>query len=403
MKAAKILARLAGATAQDAVAELRRAGQALGDELPRRRLDELRALRAGLERIKYANGSFELGYKSALQDVMTAYEAAAQRVIDEEDAQSVILNEGWREVLLVLRSGAKRPADVAKDTGKAASWVTRALQRLREAGLVEGSDGADGRTKPQRLTPLGARVLARLPDPVSGDLRRGIQLSARLDSRLASCGKLSVAELLREAASVMGQQQAMAAFQEWIRATTSTGATVCDSPATVDLTELGTSAAHQADLAECSVRWREDTRARLANLLYGIIRDSIPVPSWVEKLRTSLLAGTPVFVRTKYADVASAWRLLLLEKLAPPSDAVMHRTITDGDLVSGALRSLDTGAARPIIIYDEPAVIGTDPDAHPFMRHLMDNATEKWCIAADRDGRHIPAGFQHMPLDECQP
>lgn len=409
MKAAKILARLH--STRDAVAELRRAGQALGDELPRRRLDELRVLRAGLAGMNYPEGSFELGYKMALQDVMAAYEAAAQRLADEEDAQAIILSEGWRDVLFALKAGAKRPADIAKETGKAPAWISRALQKLRDAALVEGSDGADGRTRPHRLTLLGERVLARLPAPVSGELRRGMQIAVRLDSTLASRGKVSVAELVNQAVSFLGdQQQAAPTVHEWLEAATEAGVAVCDYPVSTKPKELDATAAYPVDPAGCSVLWRDSADAharRLTNLLYGIIRDSTSVPSWIERLRASVETGTQVFIRTKYADLANAWRLLLVTKFDRSSAAESSRTITDADLLSGSLRSLEAGASGevgasgPIVIYDEPAIINTDPHAHPIMRRLMDNATEKWCVAPDRSD--VPAGFQYMPLNESQP
>jgi DNA-binding MarR family transcriptional regulator len=404
MKAAKILARLGAA--RDAIAELRRAGQALGDELPRRRLDELRVLRAGLAGMKYPEASFELGYACALQDVMAAYEAAAQRLVDEEDAQAFILNEGWRDVLLALQSGSKRPADLAKETGKDPAWISRALQKLREAALVEASGGADGRTKPHRLTLLGARVLARLPAPVSGDLLRGIRVAVHLDSSLVSRGRLSVAELVSEAESLLGdQQEASSSVDEWLGRATSHGIAVCDSPVTGEPKELGANTARRTTPAEAAVLWRDSnyTHARrLMSLLYGIIRrDSTSVPSWIERLRAMIETGTQVFIRTKHAEVANAWRLLLLETLDSSRAAGHSRTITDADLLSGSFRALDVGAAKPVVIYDEPAIINTDPDTHPIMRQLMDKATEKWCVAADRSG--VPAGFQHMPLHESQP
>lgn len=164
MKVEKVLSRLG--RAPEAVEELRAAGQALGDELPRRRLDVLRAFRAGLARLPALAPSFARGYLLALADVAAAYDAAVEEAHTEAEIAAA-LSPLAAEVLVGLSQRPTLPKELAGALHKDPPAVSRTLAKLHQAHLVQDyviTGGGDGRVRPQRLTLLGQRVARYLID-----------------------------------------------------------------------------------------------------------------------------------------------------------------------------------------------------------------------------------------------
>jgi DNA-binding MarR family transcriptional regulator len=167
MKVEKVLSRLG--QAPEAVEELRAAGQALGDELPRRRLDVLRAFRAGLARLPAPVPSFAQGYLLALADVAAAYDAAVEEAHTEAEIAAA-LSSLAAEILVGLNRHPALPKELASALHKDRAAVSRTLTKLHRAHLVQDyaiAGGGDGRVRPQRLTLLGQRVARYLADRAS--------------------------------------------------------------------------------------------------------------------------------------------------------------------------------------------------------------------------------------------
>ncbi len=107
------------------------------------------------------------------------------------------LSEGEFDVLATLRrSGdpyARQPADLAKTTMITTGGLTKRLDRLEQAGLVERTrpDGADARTKLVRLTREGQQ---RIDDAITAHVAN----EARLVNQLPAADREPLEQLLRE-------------------------------------------------------------------------------------------------------------------------------------------------------------------------------------------------------------
>lgn len=160
MNVDKVLKRLAKSLADETA--LRRTGSALGDELPRQRLEVLRAFRAGLASFETDKQPYAAGYLTALADVSASAEAAiGEAAVGDEILAG--LSDDWLQLLAVMAVEAITPVELAQRVGKDKAAVSRILTRLRAADLVRdtGATVGDQRRRPQRLTLLGEQIIEK--------------------------------------------------------------------------------------------------------------------------------------------------------------------------------------------------------------------------------------------------
>jgi DNA-binding MarR family transcriptional regulator len=171
-------------------AELRRLARSLGNELPRERLDVLGSFRAGLARAPVFEGaadglhidSYAMGYVASMLDVIAEYETGLRQRRDQEALEELALREGWRDVLLALREGPRRIAELGVMLGEQRDHIARVLSELCAAGLVRtpGRDALDRRARRYRLTVDGERVAEAVDRGLPDGVARGIRIAVRL-------------------------------------------------------------------------------------------------------------------------------------------------------------------------------------------------------------------------------
>lgn len=362
MKVDKVLARFA--TAPENKKELRRVARALGNELPRHRLDVLRKFRAGLAKQRVTDGSLAEGYIDGLLDVTAEYEVSLRQGADECEIQRQALRKDWREVLLVLKEGPKRPSDVAALLAKDRPTVTRILKKLRAAGLVQvyASDELDGRTRPHRLTLLGQRIVEGLDAGISADVERGISIAVALFRHLVTHASSPTTALDPIAHAFLGDPgAAAAAVSLWAAEAKDAGL----------VAELGDEYL-LAPGNEAPVGGRNE-----------VLWDNIP--ALLDQLKGRKDEEVPVLVRTH--EAWGAWAYALQDHSTGRS-----RTIDNGDILAQTIEL----PPRFDLLYDDPAVIGVDRDI-PTMQALMQRADEKFVITTAGDP--VPEGFIQIELD----
>lgn len=157
---------------------LRSLGSSLGVEVSRRRLDHLAAVMQAIGRVAHGGGAlaaarsstaatdarFQVGYVTAIEDVLRAFQAELGEEESERELAHYARTEPYRGVLLAMGSGAETSTEIAASMGKHKSSASRALAALRDAGLVASYSAPDGneRLRPHALTLRGQRVLAEL-------------------------------------------------------------------------------------------------------------------------------------------------------------------------------------------------------------------------------------------------
>ncbi|MCG8419242.1 MAG: MarR family transcriptional regulator [Proteobacteria bacterium] len=370
MNLKKVLTRFA--LSPDDHGELRRVARALGNELPRHRLDVLRSFRSELARMCVSGASYAAGYVAGMLDVTAEYESTVRKGEEDNALRRVALREGWREVLVELRSGPRLPSELSSRLGRDRSTITRTLRRLRASGLVQAtSDSADGRTRPHRLTAEGRRVVASLSSAIPGDVERGISIAVHLLQYLLEHGQSPASALDTIAEAVLGDADAAsAAVSKW--ASESERAGIVST---------------ERDLATGSERYHVHPEAppllgARATLLWE------RVSSVLDQRKRYKDEPIPIYVRTGEEGWAAWAHALRADEIGSTS-----RTIVNGDLMSGAVAPPDE---RFDLLYDDPAAIRADRD-EPTMQAFMEQADSKFVVTcAEAD---VPEGFIQLRLD----
>ena len=130
-----------------------------------RDVGDLQEFKAELARDLGATDRFASGYREALFDVLSAIETELVEEGRTSAAATEAVRPNLQEILTLLEKRSLRPTDLADETEKEKSLVSRYLRELRELGLVEvwAADAESARERPHRLTERGRAVLARLP------------------------------------------------------------------------------------------------------------------------------------------------------------------------------------------------------------------------------------------------
>jgi DNA-binding MarR family transcriptional regulator len=380
MKVTKVLTRFASAPEDEQ--ELRRVGRALGDELPRHRLEVLRSFRGGLARVPVPGASYAAGYVAGLLDITAEYETHVRESADTQELTRAALREDWRGVLAMLAQGPKLPSELAAGLGKDRPSVTRMLKRLRAAGLVQvySSDALDGRRRPHRLTVQGRRLLDSLAaagsSALPADVASGITVAVGLFRHLLSHPASSADDLHAIARSALSDpEKASRAVGEWVEQCKQAGLLSQKEPASgldpaPSHAHVGAHAGGHAEPAPApfdDASWHR-------------------IPSILTELRKRD-RHVPLYVRTN--DMAwGAWAYALQN-----TDATgMSRTIVNGDILA---QSIAPPAQRFDLIYDTPDAIAMDRD-EPTMRAFWEQAREKFVVTAAAED--VPDGFIQLNL-----
>lgn len=374
MKVKKVLTRFA--TAPEDEQELRRVGRALGNELPRHRLEVLRSFRGDLTRVPVPGASYAAGYVAGLLDITAEYETHVREAADTQDLARAALREDWRGVLAMLAQGPKLPSELAAGLGKDRPSLTRMLKRLRAAGLVQvySSDALDGRRRPHRLTVQGRRLLDSLAaaedSALSADVASGITVAVGLFRHLLSHPTSSADDLHAIARSALDDaEKASRAVGEWVEQCKQAGLLSQQEPASGPRSGPAPMPAHAkpASSPADDASWHR-----------------IP---WILTELRKRDRHVPLYVRTN--DAAwGAWAYALQN-----TDATgMSRTIVNGDILA---QSIAPPAQRFDLVYDTPDAIAMDRD-EPTMRAFWEQAGEKFVVTAAAED--VPDGFIQLNL-----
>jgi DNA-binding MarR family transcriptional regulator len=376
----KVIRRFAGSP-QDRT-ELRRLARALGTELSREHLDTLRSVRVALARLPIVSESgsavdarsYATGYVASMLDVTAEYEACVRQSDDARVLEQIVMREGFRELLALLRAGPRLPSELAEALGEERSRITRLLQRLRAAGLVmvHDSDSRDGRQRPHRLTAEGRRVLDRLDVALSGDVARGIRLAVEVFRHLLANASSPTSALETIAIELLRDPVAAAhAVDVWASAARRAGLVASDSVRHSDRVPSPVQAMGSAPMGlHCDVLWNA-------------------APFLLRQIEKRASDAVPVYVRTN-DETWGAWAYALAQGHARQSS----RTIVDGDIVSGSVQPPEQ---RFLLLYDHPAAIQADRH-QPTMRAFLERAEQKYVVTGlSGDDAEIPEEF--IPLE----
>ncbi len=361
MKVKKVLTRFA--SAPEDKREMRRVARALGNELPRHRLDILQQFRAGLARVTIDGDTYGAGYIAGMLDVTAEYEVFVRQARDDRELSAMALREDWRDVLRALAEGPRLPSDLANRLGKDRPTLTRILKRLRTAGLVEAyaKEGLDGRMRPHRVTMQGRRLLDKLGGDRSGNsagVERGIAAAVSLFQHMLGQPRSGESALLGLLDGIFASRdQSRAALETWVDAVKKAGL-VAEGQLPVD---AGTEATE-------SPLWER-------------------IPSILSELGERRDDDLPVYVRTD--DPAwGAWAYALQNR----DSTGLSRTIVKGDILSHSVKPPDQSFA---LLYDNPDTIRAD-QKEPTMQAFLDRADEKFVVAGTDE--EVPEGFIQLSL-----
>ena len=371
--------------------ELRRVARALGNELPRNRLEVLQSFRAEMARVSVSGSSFAGGYVAAMLDTTVQYETALQHGEQETSMRRMAMREGWHEILDAMLIGPMLPSELASRLGRDRSTISRQLRQLRVAGLIQQMDDAyDGRSRPHRLTEQGRRIVspaasgpaavahganysAEAPaasHPAAGnrDIERGIAIAVQLFRHLLENRATPAAALDSLADSVVGDPAlASAAVGRWARESERAGIVTTER----DL--ASGSQRYELNAGEGSVLGARSTQ----------LWQSVPIA--LAQRKQVRPESVPVFVRTGEQGWA-AW----VHALDAGDGLDGSRTIVNGDLRT---RAIEPPAERFDLLYEDPDILQADRD-EPTMKAFMERAEAKFVVTHREVD--VPEGF--IPL-----
>lgn len=383
MNLEKVIHRFASAPHDPA--ELRRLARALGSELPREQLETLRSFRAELAQTPVVEDedvdarSYAAGYVASMLDVTAEYETSVQQKGDERTLERMVAREGWRDVLRALCDGPRLPSELASALGEDRSKITRTLQKLRAAGLVQAHAGEspDGRKRPHRLTVQGRRVATELGAGVSDDMARGIRLAVSLFKHLLAQSPSPATTLDTIAEDILGDTAAAPeAVGLWAEEAQKAGL-VAEYQGDVPVA----TPVESSDGVPQAVLARGSEAVRRSHALWQA------APAVLGQINERKGESMPVYVRTS-DESWGAWAYAL-GKLETPG-----RTIVDGDITS---RALEPPAQRFVLLYDNADTLRADRE-QPTMQAFMERAADKFVVAEPGETADVPEGFTRLEL-----
>jgi DNA-binding MarR family transcriptional regulator len=111
---------------------------------------------------KGASSDYERGFLEALDLVAEGFDLqSSETAVNEQELGRIKSRAHWLPTLCLLAKGPQRPMDLSERLGIHKSQVTRLLDDLEEARLVERAQ--DGKERPCRLTPHARVLIRKLP------------------------------------------------------------------------------------------------------------------------------------------------------------------------------------------------------------------------------------------------
>jgi DNA-binding MarR family transcriptional regulator len=147
--------------------ELRVIARDLGHELIRNDLSACRQFISWAGPSTSTSDTFVHGFRTALVELIGAYEQALEHHLDERRAEESVIHEGWWRILEQLAITPMGPSRLADQLESEKSSMSRTLERMREAGLVEVVRSSSGKERPHRLTMRGDSLLSQRPTVIS--------------------------------------------------------------------------------------------------------------------------------------------------------------------------------------------------------------------------------------------
>jgi DNA-binding MarR family transcriptional regulator len=351
-----------------------RAVRELGLEMPKHRPDVLSEIRSGLAQLEREPNEFDHGYRTAILDLLAAYEAAAGRDAGLEDLlQAIPTRPNWEEILGALASGVKRPGEITSELGLDAAVVSRALTALSELQVVEAlpaTDGQDRRSRFYRLTLKGEQLVARLgrlePMAIEPVVRASAMFFAELATRRRVIRDDLEASVRRFVKSRNGQVRRVAA----------------------SLISIAKefSLIHEKD--NLLLASEMTAQNRLAQELENYIVRNSPSRT-LDALRECVPTHCEVLVRC--AKLRDSWNQVLVEHFR---DYASARTIDPNDIATSDLPNPKREFA---LVYDNVTLFKTDAD-NGALKDLQERARFKLCLSSPF--AEVPAGWQLMAVEE---
>lgn len=187
---ATVLQRIVHRLTSADLATFRAGGRAAALQAIERRGEMVQALRGPLSELSERDlDEHRRGYLDALEDVLLAAEAALEPVEKETQATreleaAPLLKRALDQVV----AAPTTPKILAGAIRVSPATATRCFQKLRELDLLMQLPASDGRERPHRATPLGARLsrVVTAPVPAEGARREAPPAEARLDPMAAA-------------------------------------------------------------------------------------------------------------------------------------------------------------------------------------------------------------------------
>ena len=338
---------------------MRRVARALGNELPRERLEVLCSFRSEIARVPMGSAdtgwdprAFAAGYVESMLDVAAEFEVSLRQSEDHQTAEEMSLRRQWRDLLILLADGSRLPDELARLMHTDIASALRSLDEMSTAGLVQISpvEAIAGPLHAYRLTPMGRRMLEHIEHGVPQETVRGIRVAIALVGHMMAQQATSVRDLESVAFAILGDLSAAAhAVDAWTDAFKESGM-MSDIRAT----------------AQPAAESQPEDRAPVAS-----DEPWQRAPRVLAHIQQSDEDPLPVYVRT--SDAAwPAWAFNLGEDASTPS-----RAIVDGDILTRSF----TPPERPYrLVYDDPSALSADYN-DPTMRALIEQADQKYVVA----------------------
>ncbi len=146
---------------------LKRVNRDLAHELPRHRLEVLRAFRVGAVHIMEKLSGEERGYLRAILDTVAAYEVAIEHLRRPTEVAEIAIARGWTPVLKCLAGDSKRGSEIAAQLNLEPDLVLLRLKEMFSVNVVFASAPPSDTDKEDRvycLSMLGEAAAKLLTD-----------------------------------------------------------------------------------------------------------------------------------------------------------------------------------------------------------------------------------------------
>lgn len=341
----------------------------VGHELPRRRTDVLNQFRRGLAVLteQRPRDSYAHGFYDALEYVTAAFIAETSNHEDLAKARGAVeAKPRWTKVMRALMEGHLLPKDICLASGMPASSVTRTLQELEEASLIERplpSVEADARSRPCAFTSVGAELAHQLfkdADPRIAAVRDVLPVIMRFWSSLISQRRVTSIELLQMAETKVGWGPAQCLVEEIFDAAKKSALAVREPEVAIAVFEV-------PDLSKILSATRGE-------------------PLQFQSMKSIIANGIRTYV------CSSRWQYLW-DQWARIGRLDHVTTLNIADLHFGPPLN-----SPYQVLYDDPIMANRDVEHEPS-RGMLEAASQRFCLVPSR-GQAIHPSFKPLRLTD---